>query len=144
MEDEDGEDAKEDDNMDFQEDLVSDEEEIPTKSSEKIPGDKKHSESKDEKKSGAKVDDGGDVEMSVEVEGDKVETLGAARGSETTFHTMFGDITADTSQYELMSPEDYNTLRSQLESQIATWSQVSKKDVFIILLFSVPTGDRSI
>jgi hypothetical protein len=128
LENEDAEEAKEDDGMEFQDDLVSDEEEIPTKNSEKVSSDKKHSENKDEKMSGVKVDEGGDVEMCVEVEGDKVETLGAARGSETTFHTMFGDITADTCQYELISPEDYNSMRSELESQIATWSQVSRQD----------------
>jgi hypothetical protein len=133
LEAEDGEEAKEDDNMEFQADLVSDEEEIPTKNSEKVSSDKKHSENKDEKMSGGKVDEGGDVEMCVEVEGDKVETLGAARGSETTFHTMFGDITADTSQCELISPEDYNTMKSQLETQIATWSQVSRKDGSLII-----------
>lgn len=133
LENEDGDEAKEDDSMEFQDDMVSHEEEVSTKTSEKVSSDKKHSENKDEKMSGMKVDEGGDVEMGVEVEGDKVETLGAARGSETTFHTMFGDITADTSQYESVSPEDYHTLRSQLESQIATWSQVSMKDYSLII-----------
>lgn len=114
--------------MELEDDPVPDEDEIPTKNAERVSSDKKLIKDKDEKTSGEGGDEGGDVEMCVEVEGDKVETLGAARGSESTFHTMFSEITADTSQHELISPEDNHSLRSQLESQLATWSQVSMKD----------------
>jgi hypothetical protein len=128
LEDEDAEEPKEDDSMELEDDPVPDEDEIPTKNAERVSSDKKLIKDKDEKTSGEGGDEGGDVEMCVEVEGDKVETLGAARGSESTFHTMFSEITADTSQHELISPEDNHSLRSQLESQLATWSQVSMKD----------------
>jgi hypothetical protein len=128
LEDENGEEPKEDDCMDLQDDPVPEEDEIPTRSSEQVSGDKKHSKDESERTSGDRVDEGGDVEMCVEVDGDKVETLGAARGSETTFHTVFAEIMTDTSQQELMSPEDYHAMRSQLESQLATWSQVSIMD----------------
>jgi midasin len=61
--------------------------------------------------------------MCVEVDGDKVETLGAARGRETTFHTALGDVASDAVELEMMSAEDHRTMRSQLESQLAAWSQ---------------------
>lgn len=111
--------------MELQDDTVPHEDEIPVRSSEKVLGNKKHSQEESERPSGESVDEGGDAEMCVEVDGDKVETLGAARGSETTFHTVPGEIVADTSQQDLMSPEDYHAFRSQLENQLATWSQVS-------------------
>ena len=133
MEDEDGEKPKQDDIIELQDDSVSDDDdddEIRTKNSEKVSGDKKQSKDKSERKYGERVDEGGDTDMCVEVDGDKVETLGAARGSETTFHTALGDVASDTSQLELMSAEDYRTLRSQLESQLATWSQVSVQGDF--------------
>jgi hypothetical protein len=126
LEDEDGEKPKQDDNIELQDDSVPDEDDIPTKNSEKLSGDKQ-SKDKSERKYGERVDEGGETDMCVEVEGDKVETLSAARGSETTFHTALGDVTSDASQLELMSAEDHHTMRSQLESQLATWSQVSVK-----------------
>jgi hypothetical protein len=125
LEDEDGEELKEDDSVELQGDSVPVEDEIPTKNSEKVSNDKKQSNDKNERMSGERVDEGGDTEMCVEVDGDKVETLGAARGSETTFHTALGDVASDATQLELMSAEDYHTMRSQLESQLAAWSQVS-------------------
>jgi hypothetical protein len=128
LEEENAEEPKEDDSMELQDDTVPHEDEIPIRSSEKVSGNKKHSQDESERASGERIDEGGDVEMCVEVDGDKVETLGAARGSETMFHTMPGELMADTSQQDLMSPEDYHAMRSQLESQLATWSQVSIMD----------------
>lgn len=130
MEDEGGEKLTEDDSVELQDDSVPDEDEIPTKNSEKVSSDKKQSEDKNDRMAGQRVDEGGDTEMCVEVDGDKVETLGAARGSETTFHTALDDIASDATQLQLMSAEDYHTMRSQLEIQLATWSQVSMKGDF--------------
>jgi hypothetical protein len=129
LEEEDGEKLKQDDNIELQDDSVPDEDEIPTKNSEKVSGDKQNKD-KSERKYGERVDEGGDTEMCVEVDGDKVETLCAARGSETTFHTALGDVASDAAELELMSAEDHRTMRLQLESQLATWSQVSVKGDF--------------
>lgn len=129
MEEENGEKPKQDDGIELQGDSVPDEDEIPTKNSEKVPGDKQNKD-ESERKYGERVDEGGETDMCVEVDGDKVETLGAARGSETTFHTALGDVASDAVELELMSAEDHRTMRSQLESQLATWSQVSVKSDF--------------
>ena len=129
MEEEDGEKPKQDDSIELQDDSIPDEDEIPAKNSEKVSVDKQNKD-KSERKYGERVDEGGDTEMCVEVDGDKVETLGAARGSETTFHTALGDVASDALELELMSAEDHRTMRSQLESQLATWSQVSVKGDF--------------
>jgi hypothetical protein len=128
LEEENGEEPKEDDNMELQDDMVPDEHEIPTRSSEEVAGNKKRSKDESEQTSGETADEDGQVEMCVEVHGDKVDTLGASRGSETTFHTVAGEIMADSYQPEGLSPEDYCSMRSELESQLATWSRVSMKD----------------
>jgi len=129
LEEEDGEKLKQDDNIELQDDSVLDEDEIPTKNTEKVSGDKQNKD-KSERKYGERVDEGGDTDMCVEVDGDKVETLGAARGRETTFHTALGDVASDAVELEMMSAEDHRTMRSQLESQLAAWSQVSVKGDF--------------
>jgi hypothetical protein len=129
LEEEDGEKPKQDDSIELQDDAVPDQDEIPTKNSEKVSGDKQNKD-KSERKYGERADEGGDTDMCVEVDGDKVETLGAARGSETTFHTALGDVASDAVELELMSAEDHRTIRSQLESQLAAWSQVSVKGDF--------------
>jgi hypothetical protein len=145
LEDEDGDKPKQDDAVELQDDSAPEEDEIPTKDSEKVSGDKQNKD-KSERKNGERVEEGGETEMCVEVEGDKVDTLGAARGSETTFHTALGDIASDASRLELMSAEEHRTMRSLLESQLATWSQVSVKgDVqchctFVYKKHSVDTG----
>jgi hypothetical protein len=125
LEDENGEEAKEDENMELQDDMVPDEREIPTRSSEEVAGNKKHGKDDNERTSGQPVDEEGQVEMCVEVDGDKVDTLGASRGNETTFHTVPGEMLADTCQQKDLSPGDYCALRSELQSQLASWSQVS-------------------
>jgi hypothetical protein len=127
LEDENGEEPKEDDNMELQDDTAPDEREIPTRSSEDVAGNKRRKD-ETERTSGETVDEDGRVEMRVEVHGDKVDTLGAPRGSESTFHTVAGEVIADTCQQEGMSPEDYCAIRSELESQLASWSRVSMKD----------------
>lgn len=129
LEEEDGEKPKQDDSIELQDDAVPDQDEIPTKNSEKVSGDKQNKD-KSERKYGERADEGGDTDMCVEVDGDKVETLGAARGSETTFHTALGDVASDAVELELMPAEDHRTIRSQLESQLAAWSQVSVKGDF--------------
>jgi hypothetical protein len=126
LEDEDGEKPEEDESIELHDDWDPDEDEILAKNSEKLSSDKQ-SKDKNERISGERVDEGGDTEMCVEVDGDKVETLGAARGNETTFHTALGDVASDAAQLELMSADSYHTMRSELENQLATWSQVSMK-----------------
>jgi hypothetical protein len=129
LEEEDGEKPKQDDSIELQDDSVTDEDEIPIKNSEKVSGDKQNKD-KSERKYGERVDEGGDTDMCVEVDGDKVETFGAARGRETSFYTALGDVASDAIELELMSAEDHRTMRLQLESQLATWSQVSVKGDF--------------
>ena len=117
---------KEDEIMEIEVEPEPEESEAPKVEAEKMPRDSKHSTDKEEKISGEKVDEGGDVEMGmeVEVEGEKVETLGAERGRETTFHTVLSDIETAASNKDMLSMEDHEALRTQLENQLASWSQV--------------------
>ncbi|KAJ4439021.1 hypothetical protein ANN_14977 [Periplaneta americana] len=118
-----GDEPKEDDDIEMQDNEdVEEENEIPTQKADKVASEKKRKE-RNEKRSGEKVDEGGDVDMSVEVEGEKIETLGAARGNESTFHTLFGEIQGDVSPQDIISADDYHALRSQLENQLSTWSE---------------------
>lgn len=128
MEDENGEEPKEDDSMELVDDTVPEEGEMPTQSLEEASGSKKRSEDESERASGETVAEEGGVELCVEVDGDKVDTLGAVRGNETTFHTVPGEVMTDICQQKSLSPEDYCAMRSELERQLATWSQVCIMD----------------
>ncbi|KAJ9581374.1 hypothetical protein L9F63_023450, partial [Diploptera punctata] len=124
LEDEEGEELKDDEIMEIQSESEPEVIEAPEQDAEKISSNKQPNE-KEQKVSGENVEEGGDIKMEVEieVEGEKIETLGVARGNETTFHTVMPDVEAIVPHEDVLLMEDHETLRSQLENQLATWSE---------------------
>ncbi|PSN42598.1 hypothetical protein C0J52_08698, partial [Blattella germanica] len=125
MEEQEAEEIKDEETMDIVEEPEPPTvEEAPKLNAEKVSSEKKVDDNNKEKTAGEKVDEGGDVEMVVEVEGEKVETVGVARGNETTFHTMPSATEAFESVHpELSSAEIDQALRSEMEMRLAAWSQ---------------------
>ncbi|XP_068082683.1 midasin [Anabrus simplex] len=126
LEEEPAEDPSPDEKMELQKDEppVPEEQDIPSQKSEKVPGKKK--KEGDERNTGD-IDAEGEVETRVEVEGESVPTLGAARGSETTYHTSHDKMMSDIIHIE-DTDLDPVAVRNELEKQLATWAQPPPDD----------------
>ncbi|XP_048240547.1 midasin-like [Haliotis rufescens] len=107
----------EDDDLELQENLQENKDEkTEMKEASKLSG-------KDSKRT---TEDGGEEDMEVEderkgqVEGEKVLTMGAARGPESTIHTVLEHLHLEAGLGEL----DEEKLRAELEENIAAWSHL--------------------
>lgn len=70
-----------------------------------------------------------ETEAKMDVDGDVVETMTVERGSESWFHTRLDNLSGEVS-----AQTDVESVRKELEEQLATWSQV------IIKGFSIRAG----
>lgn len=70
-----------------------------------------------------------ETEAKMDVDGDVVETMTVERGSESWFHTRLDNLSGEVS-----AQADVESVRKELEEQLATWSQV------IIKGFSIRAG----
>ncbi|KAK3926205.1 Midasin [Frankliniella fusca] len=61
-------------------------------------------------------------EKSIEVEGEKVETLGAGRAPETTFHTQFDNLILPSIVTISEVSEQSEAIRKDLQEQLASWN----------------------
>lgn len=62
-----------------------------------------------------------ETEAKMDVDGDVVETMTVERGSESWFHTRLDNLSG-----ELSVQADVESVRKELEEQLATWSQVNE------------------
>ncbi|XP_046979446.1 midasin-like [Schistocerca americana] len=84
---------------------------------ENVPGAKDKSDL-----AGENMDTGGDGETNVEVEGERVETVGVKRGAETTFNTTIKESESVPVSRQVVE-EETQAIRLALEKQLGSWVQ---------------------
>lgn len=78
-----------------------------------------------------------ETEAKMDVDGDVVETMTVERGSESWFHTRLDNLSG-----EFSAQADVESVRKELEEQLATWSQVIIKNQAIRLFGRYKRGQK--
>ncbi|XP_044268494.1 midasin [Tribolium madens] len=63
-----------------------------------------------------------DEVQDIEIEGEVVETMGVARGADTTYHTLYDELGNKT--FSRLTQAEMNSLRHEVEKQLSAWTDV--------------------
>lgn len=89
---------------------------------ETTQGSKKNKHKKEQEKVPSQ-EEFNDSEKGIEVDGERVDTLGVSRGPDTTFHTRYEDLVLPNIVSVGEVQEQYDALRKDLQDQLASWNQ---------------------